>query len=302
MRILVTGATGFLGTHLTLELAERKISFCALVRSNSNREHLDRLKVECREGDLTDASSLLPITDGCDAVIHLAAAADISNPKINSEVNIQGVSNLIDACRSSGTERVIFLSSTCATRKYRDAYGKSKLEGEHLFNESGLQVTIFRPTMIYGAGSKEFSTFIHTIRRLPVVPLIGPGTYRIRPSYVGDVIPAFINALTRDESIGKTYDIAGRDATSFNEFVQLIARLWGRSRVLCHLPAGPSLLLAKLLGKAMKKPPVTVDQVMAFLQDTEVDISTAERDFDFAPRSLSDGLPLVLEEMGFPPA
>jgi NADH dehydrogenase len=294
MRTILTGATGFLGRHLAREMARRGMDFCALVRPTSDTADLRRLGVECRVGDLTDRSSLEKAFQGCEAAIHLAAAADVSDPATNKAVNVQGVRNLIEAARSAGTRRIVFLSSTCAGRKFRDAYGESKLAGERLFQAAPLDVTILRPTMIYGAGSKEFSTFVNAIRRLPVVPLIGPGTFHVQPAFVDDVLPAILNALERPQTAGKTYDIAGADRITFDGLALAIAGLLGRRRWIVHLPPALCLPAVRVLGKLLERPPVTLDQAMAFLQDTEVDIRPAQADLGFAPRPLTEGLRLAL--------
>jgi len=294
MRILVTGATGFLGGHLTREMARRGLEFCALVRRSSDTTALEELKVPLRTGDVTDLASVREALQGCQAIIHLAAAADVSDPKTNEKVNCGGVRHLIEAATATGVRRVLFLSSTCAGRKLRDAYGETKLQGERLFQESPLDVTIFRPTMIYGAGSKEFSRFVNTVRRCPVVPLVGPGTFHIRPGFVDDVVPAILSALETPQSIGKTYDIAGADRITFVELVREVARLLGRRRAIVPVPPSLCMLGARVLGKLMARPPITVDQVMAFLQDTEVDIRPAQEELGFSPRPLTDGLREVL--------
>ena len=274
------------------------MDFRALVRETSDTRHLESLGVEILRGDLADFGSLAKALGGCGGVIHLAAAADVSDRKLNHLANVKGVANLIMACEAAKASRVVFVSSNCAIRKYRDAYGMTKREGEKLFEASSLEVTILRPTMIYGPGSKEFATFANAVRRFPVVPLIGPGTYHIQPSFVGDAIPAILAAFERPAAVGKTYDIAGPESVTFNDFTQKVADALGRRARVLHLPSSICLLAARGMGAVLKHPPITVDQVMAFLQDTEADIAPARNELGFLPRGLEEGLRLALEVGG----
>jgi nucleoside-diphosphate-sugar epimerase len=286
----VTGATGFVGRNLCRLLTERRMPYVALARETSNVAPLTAIGATVRRADLCDVPALTRALEGCAAVVHLAAAADVTDPALNARVNVAGVEALIAACRPGGVRRVLFFSSNCATRRLRDAYGVTKFEGEQRFAASGLDVTVFRPTMIYGADSKEFGTFVRTVRRCPLVPIIGSGRHTIRPVALPDVLEAALAALARPATIGRTYDIAGPESISFNDLVHLVARLIGRRRRIMHVPVGLARVGARCLGALMKHPPVTVDQVLAFAQDTQADIEPARRDLDFRPRPLEPGL------------
>ena len=295
MRILVTGATGFLGTHLGRELRRNDKPFAVFVRSLRKARLYQEAGVEICPGDLLDVSSCERATRGRDVVVHLAAAADVSDPRVNQRVNVEGLANLLAACRASGVGRFVFVSSTCAGRERRDAYGETKLQGEELVKRSGLAFAILRPTMIYGPGSQEFETFVRVIRSSPIVPLIGSGKSVIQPVYVGDALRVLLAVTESAAGLGKTYDLAGATPVTFDDFVQLIARTLGlRRRTLLHVPARPVLFAARLLGRALTHVPISVDQVLAFLQDTRVDIEPLRRDLGFVPRALDEGLALAL--------
>ncbi len=223
-----------------------------------------------------------------DAVIHLAAVADSSDPQLNRAVNVDGSRNLVQACRAQGVERVVNVSSTCATRDLQDAYGRTKREAEAEF--AGLAVTHLRPTMIYGHGSAEFDLFAGVVRRAPRVPIPGRGTNLLRPVFVGDFVELVRRVLERGVSIGRTYDVAGPEPIAINDFIDLLGRKQGgRARAL-HVPAELAVLGARVLGRLQRHPFINVDQVMAFLQDTVVDIEPARRDLGWDPRPLEEGL------------
>ena len=293
----MTGASGFLGRALVAELSRQGVGVAAMVRRSSDTAGLNQTSVELRYADLRDAEAVERAARGVSAVFHLGGATDVTDEQLNHEINVVGSQNLVDACHAAGCKRVLFVSSTCSQRALRDAYGETKRQAERVFDASGLSVTTFRPTMIYGPGSKEFGIFVSAIRSLPFVPLIAGGEAKIRPSFRDDAVAALIAAWRRSETSGRTYDIAGREAISFRELALKIAAAEGRRRKVVAIPRPLALLGARFLGALMEHPPINVDQVMAFLQDTEVDISAAEADLDFSPRPLAEGLPLALAEM-----
>jgi nucleoside-diphosphate-sugar epimerase len=296
--ILLTGATGFVGSHVARELRRLGARLVLFARSERKAEAWRGQGVEVRLGDLTDSNACARAIAGCASVLHLAAAADVSDPRVNQRVNVEGLENLLAACRSAGVRHLTFVSSTCAGRPKRDAYGETKLLGEDRVKASGLAFTIVRPTMIYGRGSKEFETFARAVRLLPVVPLIGNGKNVIQPVFIDDavfVLAALAQATRPQAARGMTYDLAGPEPIAFNDFVQAVARALGRRRrPVVHLPPAPLLLAARALGRLATHVPLTVDQVLAFLQDTRVDLEPLRRHLGFVPRALDQGLPLAL--------
>ena len=298
-RVLLTGATGFLGSHLGREMLRRGVPFSVLARSPRRAAFYLEQGVDVRLGDVTRPGDCRQALRGCRSLVHLAAAADVSDAAFNRAVNVDGLRHVLDACREEGVRRVVFLSSTCAGRPLRDAYGETKLEGESLVRESGLEATILRPTMIYGRGSKEFSTFVNVVRWSPVVPLVGDGRKVVQPVHVDDAVGAVLGCLTSAATVGGTYDVAGPAPVSFDGLVGLVRRTLGLGpRLVLHVPPAPVLLLARALGAVLTHVPVSVDQVLAFLQDTVVDIAPLRRDLGFAPRPLETGLAQVLRGGG----
>jgi NADH dehydrogenase len=295
LRILVTGATGFLGGHLGREIRRRGLPFVAFARSRERARELQGHGVEVRFGELSDLEACRAAVRGIDVVVHLAAAADVSDPATNRRVNLEGLGHLLLACGESGVERFVFVSSTCAGRIRRDAYGETKLQGERLVRGAGLPFVILRPTMIYGPGSQEFETFVRVIRHSPVVPLIGSGRNRVQPVFVGDAVGVLLDLAESDVVLGRTYDLAGASSVTFDALVRLVASTLGvRRRLLLHVPSPPVLAAARLLGALFTHVPLTVDQVLAFVQDTAVDLEPLRRDLGFVPLTLEEGLPRVL--------
>ena len=288
--IAVTGASGFVGRYLVPALLDRGDRVRALVRRADRGKVLKQAGADLIVGDLLQPASLVRALNGADAVVHLAAVADSSDALLNEEVNVGGSRNLAQACVQAGVQRVVNFSSTCAGRKLQDAYGRTKREAEDEFVGDDLQVTHLRPTMIYGHGSKEFDLFAQVVAKLPRVPIPGRGRHTLRPVFVQDAVEIVLRVLDDESSAGRTYDVAGPESLSFNDFIEILGRVQGRRARPLHVPAPLALLGARMLGRLQAHPFVNVDQVMAFLQDTEVDIEPARRDLSWDPRPLDEGL------------
>ncbi len=288
--ILVTGSTGFVGRHLVPELLAGGRPVRALARTLARARDLATAGAEVVRGDLLDPESMARAVQGCSAVVHLAAVADSSDPELNEAVNVGGSHTLVAACLQHGVSRIINISSTCAGRSMQDAYGETKARAEAEFDREGLEVTHLRPSMIYGHGSAEFDLFAKVVHKAPRVPIPGDGSARIRPVYVLDAVALIIAALDRDAAVGQTYDVSGPEQISFDQFIELLGEAQGRRARPLHIPAPLALTGARILGRIQKHPFINVDQVMAFLQDTVVDIEPARRDLAFDPRPLEEGL------------
>tara|TARA_B100000029_G_scaffold446819_1_gene468197 strand:- start:422 stop:775 length:354 start_codon:yes stop_codon:yes gene_type:complete len=111
---------------------------------------------------------------------------------------------------------------------------------------------------------------------------------------IHDVVELFDRVLKSPEASGKVYDVAGPEPIAINDFITLVGQLQGKRTKILHVPERLALFGARILGKMMAHPPANMDQVLAFLQDTEVEIGPACQDFTWAPRSLQSGLEEVL--------
>jgi nucleoside-diphosphate-sugar epimerase len=288
--ILITGASGFFGVHLARSLARAGVAHVGLVRPSSDRASLERLGTPLRFGDVTDEESVVAALQGCGAVIHLAGAADVADADLNERVNVGGTVRVARACERAGVARLLFFSSNCAVRELQDAYGRTKRHAERELEAFGLDVRIFRPAMIYGEGSREWTTFVSSVARLPWVPVPGSGEHVLRPVFVDDVVEAARAAIALDDLAGRVYDILGPTEVSLNDLVARVASHLGRRRRPLHLPMGLCLAGTRALGRVMTHPPVVPDQVLAFAQDTRGDLDPPRRDLGWEPRPLDQGL------------
>jgi len=289
--ILVTGATGFLGTYLIPRLVENGYKVRCLVRQSSDTSLLKRLNVETTYGDITDKTSIEASLDNVDIIVHLATVLNSSDASIY-EVNVKGAENLIDAVKNKKREirKIIMLSSaTVLKNTLHLSYPKTKLMAETLFLNSGLNCIVIRPTWIYGKGSKSFGNLIKNIKKLPFIPVIGNGQARMQPVYVDDVIHLILLLIDNIHLRNKIYHIGGSSALSFDELLNGVSDDLEIKKIKIHIP----IFIAKMVMTACKmfsiKPPISDDFISDVTQDVVVDNSALKEEFNFVPISFEEG-------------
>ena len=248
MRILVTGATGFIGSHLVENLLnENKYEVIALVRNPKKAKELEKKGVEIRVGDITDKKSLKGVTKNVDVVIHLAAHMRFHTKweKLFS-TNVAGTLDLAKDAIENNVSHFIYASSTEAigpvktvpadeTHPYNPAYqyGISKMMAEKILNklkdEKGLPVTILRPTGVYGPGDLYVTlSTVRGVKNGKLNRLPGKGDKYVHFTYVDDVVQGFIKALENPKkAIGETFIIASDDYYTYKDTFTIIAELLG---------------------------------------------------------------------------
>jgi len=223
VKILVTGASGFLGSHVAEHFANEGHDVRLLLRRTSSRRFLTEFPYESALGDVTDASSLVPAVEGVDAVVHTAGLVKARNEAEFMAVNATGTANLLSAAGSAtpALKRFVYVSSLAAHGPSADgkprpanapaqpvsAYGRSKLAGERFVRESAFaaRAVIFRPPVIYGPRDPALVPFFR-LASLRVAPLLMGGYNRISIVYVDDIARAIVEATTAEAGVqGKTY-------------------------------------------------------------------------------------------------
>lgn len=316
MKVLVTGASGFLGGHLTELLTEKGIEVVAMVRKTSDTSLLDGLGLEKRVADLTDPESLEAAVRGVDAVIHLASHYTFHGKKELYElVTVQGTKNLLTACQSAGAKRFIYCSTTEAIGAVNEVparedhppnpqyeYGRSKLKAESVVREFNgkLEATIIRPSGIYGPRNLDDVSyyFITSFAKnsLPTRILIEHGSALVQFVHVKDVAQGFYLALTNPKSTGQTYFISEDRWHTYREVYETMSRITGRRPPTFNLSkfAAKTLIYPVFAAKALLGgwsflwDPKTIDAVTA---DRAYSIEKAKKELGYSPRySLERGL------------
>lgn len=295
--ILVTGATGFVGSYLVKKLSQGGQEIRCLVRKNSDTSKLKNYKVELAYGNLEDKASLRKAVKNTNTIIHLAGITKTLDVTLFKRVNIFGIQNLLDVCVAEKIKKFIFLSSDDALYPNDGMYARSKFEAEQLIQKSPLDFTILRSTVIYGEDdTKNIATLISIIKRFPIIPVIGNDKYRIQPVYVEDVVSAIINVMQNSSSKGKTYNIAGLYPITFNELIDTICYELQVRRVKVCLPIFMIKSIIGLYEKISAQPYVSLIQISNIMRNVTYDIQSAMTDFGYSPHTFQEGIRKMFKE------
>ncbi len=294
-RIVVTGATGSIGRHVTRHLLESGYDVTALLR-NPDRAALLPDSVTTALGDVTQLDSLIDAFEGNDAVVHMAVAK--SDELVSYDVNVVGAKNVIAACHYCRIGRIVNMSTQSAKIARKGIYGETKAQADEAFQSSGLDVVTLRGSIVYGPELLGvFGQLVDAVGKLPVVPVVGDGKWRSRPVHVRDLSVAVEAVLETPAAAGQTYDLGGPDEVTFDQLIDAVSEHLGRTRPRVHVPYRLVLPMVRLMARVLSSPPVTVSNVLGSNQNVDFDALPLARDVAFVPTSLQEGLREVLADV-----
>lgn len=275
MKALVTGGTGFVGQEILRQLHSAGHEAHLLARApKSGRAQAVAKKFagQVRAGNVLDADSLKSSCAGMDAVIHLVGIISEVGAQTFESVHTRGTENILAAVKNSGVRRFVHMSALGTRADAVSRYHKSKWDAEELVRGSGLDWTIFRPSIIYGEGDGFVNLFAKIARWSPVVPVMGNGGSKFQPVAVENVAAAFVKSLTEPRAIGRTFDLCGDETLSLNRIVDEILFVTERRRWKFHVPMGVAKIQARLLEIIFadilhRAPPLNRDQLLMLAED-----------------------------------
>jgi uncharacterized protein YbjT (DUF2867 family) len=281
--IVITGGTGFVGEEIVKQLRNDGFPVRAIVREPPSAQWMrDRYGVELFHGNVLYAPSIEGAMKNANCVIHLVGIIREYRENTFERAHTQATKHVVDEAKRAGVKRYLHMSALGTRDNARSRYHQTKWAAEEYVRKSGLAWTIFRPSVIYGPKDKSVNTLMKVIRRLPFVPVLGPGTTKIQPISVQNVAKAFVAAIHNDLSIGKTYDLCGLEAFTWNELYDRLQLLLGSRKPKIHLPLPLARLQAALLERLLTNPPFTRDQLLMLEEDNVGNPEPATLDFVLA--------------------
>ena len=307
-RILVTGATGFVGRHVVPCLVESGHAVRILARGPV-RQHLLPDGVEVSYASLTDQEGLEAALSGIDAVVHLVAIIRERGEATFDSVNHLGTARLVKAALSAGVSRFVLMGAIGAVDDPRFPYLQSKWRGEQALIQSGIPYTILRGSIIFGEGDEFINALGGLVRVFPLVPVIGRGKVRFQAIHVEDVAHSIARTLELDETENRIIEIGGPEYLTYNGILDTIAETYGCKRLKLHLPIGLMRPVVRLMEKLLPHPPATSQQLSMLEFDNIAETDAVSKEFGFSPRPLAgnigyirkvsflDGVKMVLGRM-----
>ena len=230
-------------------------------------------------------------------MIHLVGIIrEFPNRGITFEkMHVEATGKCPGSAAEQGVQRYLHMSSNGTRERGKTAYHRTKWQGEERVRASNLDWTIFRPSLIFGRGSEFVNMLATLIRKLPVVPVIGDGKYRMQPVAVGQVAASFVKALAMPETIGATYQLGGGASYSYDEILDLTAHALGKDDpAKVHQPLFMIKPMVKML-QGFEQFPITEDQLKMLVEGNVCDPAEWAEAFDLEPLSYAQGIDSCLK-------
>jgi uncharacterized protein YbjT (DUF2867 family) len=298
-RILVTGAAGFVGSHVVPALGEAGNDVVGLVRRQDDGARLfarvapgQRARVTVRTGDVTQRDTLAGALDGIDAVVHLAAIPrDWDGGATLRLVNTEGTRNMVVAARDAGVRRFVHLGALGVADEPDLHYSSSKARATMIVRDSGLEWTVLNPSVLYGPRDGFFNILAGLVRMSPgITPLTGGGDARFQPMAIGDLARIVVASLADAGTIEREYPLGGPRHWTYRELVEEVCRALGVRRLLVPVPV-PLIRLVAGVAEAVRLPfPASSDQLRQLRLDNIGPLDGVRSGFGFDPQPMEGNL------------
>jgi NADH dehydrogenase len=259
--IVVTGASGYIGSHITRRLAEMGKPVRAMVYNRQRAEAEGRLQglgVEWVQGDVTRPETLAPVMQGAEAVIHTVAVAIEKGGRTYETFNYQGTVNVVDTAKAAGVRRFLNLSQLGANSQLPYRFLASKGKAQEYVAASGLDWTSFHPSAIWGPQDEFANSFARLIPLTPLIfPIVGDEKSLFELVWVGDVATAIVKSLDDPATIGQSYELGGPEILTLQEIERRTLQAIGARRWMIPFPMPVLKLFVALMETLLPAPPVT---------------------------------------------
>lgn len=285
MKVLVTGATGFTGSYAVPQLLADNHHVRCFVRKSSDTSCIPTDQVELFYGDLNEPDSLKKALLGMDVLVNIAS------------LGFGQADGIIAALKSSDVHRAIFVSTTAIYTKLNAPSKKIRMAAECSIEDSGIDYTILRPTMIYGGPrDRNICRLIKYLHRYPVLPVFGSGEFLLQPIYVGDVAQALADVLKSSQTKNNSYNISGMHPCSYNDLIDIVSGQLNKHILKWHISDKLVVPILKQVEKWVNIP-IKAEQIQRLNENKSFSHDRAIQDFGFAPKSFSQGVALEIKKM-----
>ncbi|MGE5299671.1 MAG: SDR family oxidoreductase [Acidobacteriota bacterium] len=288
--IFIAGATGFVGVHLVDDLRSKGHTLKCLVRSERMEGQFAAKGVEVVRGDITDPRTIEGVLGPDDFVVHLVGIIEEKRGATFRGVHVEGTANLVAEARRAGVRHFFYQSALGADKNSWSGYLKTKAEAEEIVIKSGLDYTIFRPSLIIGPWDGFTRKMLDMLKLSPVVPVPGQGRAKFQPVYIKDWIRCIDAVIGNPQAYRATFDIGGPEQLTYKEIVEMLAESAGMKKPVFNIPMGLMKISALFLETLLSSPPITSEQLRLIGSDNICDPEALEKHFGFRPTPLREAL------------
>jgi uncharacterized protein YbjT (DUF2867 family) len=285
--IVITGASGFVGSHITKRLVTEGEEVRAMVHNrqrSQERGYLQEVQVEWVQADVTQPDTLQEAFVGADAVVHTVAIAIEKGGRSYEEVNYQGTVNVLEAAKAASVKRFINISQLGADPDLPYRFLASKGRAQQSVANSGMEWTAFRPSVIWGPQDEFANTFARLAPLSPIIyPIVGDEKSKFQSIWVEDVATCVFKSIADAETIGVEYELGGPEILTLEEIERRTLKAVGANRWMVPFPMPILRLIVALMETAMPNPPVT-RSLLELLQVSNVTSDNAIHKFVADPR------------------
>lgn len=271
-RVTVFGGSGFVGRHLVRRLAHEGAQVRVAVRDPEAALFLKPMgdvgQITPVYANIRKPKTVRRAVEGADMVVNLVGILHQGQQPFGG-VHAMGSKNIAEAAAEQGVTRFVQMSALGVSSQSPSLYGRTKAAGEAAVKEAIPTANAVRPSVIFGPEDTFLNRFAAMARISPVLPLIGGGTTRFQPVFVGDVADAIVKLLQGGGTPGASYDLGGPKVYTFREILEFIMKVTGRKRLLLPIPFGVARFQGALL-QLLPSPPLTLDQVKSLEGDNVV--------------------------------
>jgi len=298
--ILVTGASGFVGSHVVPALLKAGHRVVALAHTPRSAETVLRrlptslhARVETRPGDVTVPDTLRPALNGVDAIVHLVAVPrDFDGGASLRLVNTEGTRNVVAAARAAGVRRLVHLGALGVADDPDLHYASSKARAEAIVAASDLEWTILRPSLLWGERDGFFNIVAGLVRYAPgIVPVPGRGMARFQPIWIGDLARIVVATLANpDTTVRRSFDLGGPRSWTYREITRAVMQAMGRPGIIVPMPI-PLISLVAGAAERLRLPfPAATDQLRQLRLDNVGPLDGVAANFGFEPVDMAGRL------------
>jgi len=298
--ILVTGASGFVGSHLLKRLSAAGHPVRALVRSRSDFERIRSASVAACRLELTDPISLHAALEGVEQVVHLAGTFRELGRGTFDVVHQNGTRRLLEAAKGANVKHVIYISTLGAAPDRIYPYVRSKWLAEGEVRGSGLPFTILRPSLLFGEGDRFLTPLTRLLRKSPYAFIPAYERLRCQPLWVGDLVTCLMRTVESRVGKGEVIPLAGPEQITYEGVVDLLQKRLESNRPKFRLPVSFAASLTLLLERMLRVPPLTSGILDIWRLGAITDRHAVRKVYGFTPMPLSEGVRYLLSSDGPP--